>query len=298
MCCLCYDVSTYCLGDEASSSFTCQGTSLFPSSFTSQHGHNPERTPWMPQLAPASEELMKILFNVETYKAAMMEFEINMAKMPLGKLSKSNIQKVIPSVHPHVIKDEDDFKLKVKMLETLQDIEIASRLLGFDVDNDDSLDDKYKKLQCEMVPLPHDSEDYQLVEKYLQTTHAPTYMDWALELEEVFTVERQGEFDKFVPYKNKLKNKILLWHASGDCTNAGTGRRKLGFLIIPSWQVKFERVGENGSLGCRELDAAEDCDLDCDEAANSSVFPLRVGMRGISGIWVLFDLAVYSSRLG
>lgn len=200
------------------------------------------------QLAPALEELMKMLFNVETYKAAMMEFEINMAEMPLGKLSKSNIQKgfevltelqnllkeaadnplkeslivdasnrfftVIPSVHPHVIKDEDDFKLKVKMLEALQDIEIASRLVGFDVDNDDSLDDKYKKLQCEMVPLPHDSEDYQLVEKYLQTTHAPTHTDWALELEEVFTVERQGEFDKFVPYKNKLKNKMLLWHGS------------------------------------------------------------------------------------
>ncbi|KAJ0742482.1 putative NAD(+) ADP-ribosyltransferase [Helianthus annuus] len=201
------------------------------------------------QLAPPLAELMKMLFNVETYRAAMMEFEINMAEMPLGKLSKSNIQKgfevltelqdllnkstdnpavkesmivaasnrfftVIPSVHPHVIKDEDDFKLKVKMLEALQDIEIASRLVGFDVDNDDSLDDKYKKLQCEMVPLPHDSEDYRLVEKYLQTTHAPTHTDWALELEEVFTVERRGEFDKFSPYKNKLKNKMLLWHGS------------------------------------------------------------------------------------
>lgn len=201
------------------------------------------------QLAPPLAELMKMLFNVETYRAAMMEFEINMAEMPLGKLSKSNIQKgfevltelqnllkgttvnpairesmivdasnrfftVIPSVHPHVIKDEDDFKLKVKMLEALQDIEIASRLVGFDAGDDESIDDKYKKLQCEMVPLPHDSEDYRLVEKYLQTTHAPTHTDWALELEEVFTVDRQGEFDKFSPYKNKLKNKMLLWHGS------------------------------------------------------------------------------------
>lgn len=160
---------------------------------------------------------MKMLFNVETYRfrnlflmtilffmlyciterpescrAAMMEFEINLSEMPLGKLSKSNIQKgayiklyqtlclntswdfllvihihftcikkfigqsymviicfsgfealtqiqnllkntdydptvkeslivdasnkfftVIPSIHPHVIRDEDDFKLKV-----------------------------------------------------------------------------------------------------------------------------------------------------------------------------------------
>lgn len=201
------------------------------------------------KLAPPLAELMKMLFNVETYRAAMMEFEINMSEMPLGKLSRNNIQKgfealteiqnllnsntrdpsikeslivdasnrfftVIPSIHPHVIRDEDDFKSKVKMLEALQDIEIASRLVGFDVDNDDSLDDKYMKLGCDIVPLPRDSDDYQLIEKYLLTTHAPTHTDWSLELEEVFSLERQGEYDKFHPYRQKLGNKMLLWHGS------------------------------------------------------------------------------------
>lgn len=201
------------------------------------------------KLAPPLAELMKMLFNVETYRAAMMEFEINMSEMPLGKLSKSNIQKgfealtelqnllnsnaldpsikeslivdasnrfftVIPSIHPHVIRDEDDFKSKVKMLEALQDIEIASRLVGFDVDNDDSLDDKYKKLRCDIAPLPRDSEDYRLIEKYLLTTHAPTHTDWSLELEEVFSLEREGEHDKFSPYRQNLGNRMLLWHGS------------------------------------------------------------------------------------
>ncbi|XWS46946.1 hypothetical protein CRYUN_Cryun14cG0111600 [Craigia yunnanensis] len=182
-------------------------------------------------------------------RAAMMEFEISMSEMPLGKLSKSNIQKgfealteiqnllnsnaydssvkesliidasnrfftVIPSIHPHVIRDEDDFKSKVKMLEALQDIEIASRLVGFDVDSDDSLDEKYKKLSCDITPLPHDSEDFQLIEKYLLTTHAPTHTEWTLELEEVFSLEREGEFDKFAPYREKLNNRMLLWHGS------------------------------------------------------------------------------------
>lgn len=201
------------------------------------------------KLARPLLELMKMLFNVETYRAAMMEFEINMSEMPLGKLSKSNIQQgfealteiqnllsssaynptvrdslivdasnrfftMIPSVHPHVIRDEDDFKSKVKMLEALQDIEIASRLVGFDTDNSVPIDEKYKMLHCEMNPLPHNSEDYRLVEKYLQTTHAPTHSDWSLELEEVFSLEREGEFDKFAPYRDKLKNKMLLWHGS------------------------------------------------------------------------------------
>ncbi|KAL5796559.1 hypothetical protein ACOSQ2_001379 [Xanthoceras sorbifolium] len=201
------------------------------------------------KLAAPVIELMKMLFNVETYRAAMMEFEINMLEMPLGKLSKNNIQKgfealseiqnllnsyaldisvkesliidasnrfftVIPSIHPHVIRDEDDFKSKVKMLEALQDIEIASRLVGFDVDNDDSLDEKYKKLHCDIAPLPHDSEEFRLIEKYLLTTHAPTHTDWSLELEEVFSLERAGEFDKFASYRQKLKNRMLLWHGS------------------------------------------------------------------------------------
>ncbi|CAI8614299.1 unnamed protein product [Vicia faba] len=201
------------------------------------------------KLPPQLRELMKMLFNVETYRAAMMEFEINMSEMPLGKLSKSNIQKgfealtdiqnlftssnpdssvrdsllidasnrfftVIPSIHPHIIRDEDDFKAKVKMLEALQDIEIASRLVGFDADRDDSIDDNYKKLRCAMSPLPHDSEDFRLVEKYLHNTHAPTHVDWSLELEEVFSLERHGEFDKYAPYRDKVGNRMLLWHGS------------------------------------------------------------------------------------
>lgn len=45
------------------------------------------------KLPPQVRELMKILFNVETYRASTREFEINMSEMPLEKISKSNIQK-------------------------------------------------------------------------------------------------------------------------------------------------------------------------------------------------------------
>ena len=64
------------------------------------------------------------------------------------------------------------------MLEALRDIELASKLIGSTEDEDtdeDPLDVNYKKLRCEIVPLPHDSDDFQLVKKYLETTHAPTH---------------------------------------------------------------------------------------------------------------------------
>lgn len=61
------------------------------------------------------------------------------------------------------------------MLEALQDIEIASRVVGFDTDSNDSVDEKYRKLRCNISPLPQDNEDFRLIEKYLHTTHAPTH---------------------------------------------------------------------------------------------------------------------------
>lgn len=201
------------------------------------------------KLDPRVIDLMKMLFDLETYRAAMMEFEINMSEMPLGKLSKSNIQKgfevltevqnlikrnepdvglkesliidasnrfftLIPSVHPHIIRDEDDLKSKIQMLETLRDIEIASGLINFENNDEDPLDTNYKKLHCNISPLPHDSSDYQLIKKYLETTHAPTHKEWTLELEDAYAIDREGEYDAYFPHKGKLRNRMLLWHGS------------------------------------------------------------------------------------
>lgn len=201
------------------------------------------------KLDPRVIGLMKMLFDLETYRAAMMEFEINMSEMPLGKLSKSNIQRgfevltevqnlielndsdvgrkeslivdasnrfftLIPSVHPHIIRDEDDLKSKIQMLETLRDIEIASSLINFENNDEDPFDTNYKKLHCNITPLPHDSSDYQLIKKYLETTHAPTHKEWALELEDAYAINREGEYDAYLPHKSSLKNRMLLWHGS------------------------------------------------------------------------------------
>lgn len=40
----------------------------------------------------------------------------------------------------------------------------------------------------------------------------PSKQDWSLELEEVFSLEREGEFDKYAPYRDKVGNRMLLWH--------------------------------------------------------------------------------------
>jgi hypothetical protein len=131
----------------------------------------------------------------------------------------------------------------VKMLEALQDIEIASKLVGFDSDNDESLDDKYKKLRCAITPLPHDCEDYKLVEKYLLNTHAPTHKEWSLELEEVFSLDRDGEFSKYSRYKNNLHNKMLLWHGSRLTNYVGILSQGLRIAFVAPLPSPIRRDG-------------------------------------------------------
>lgn len=69
------------------------------------------------------------------------------------------------------------YVFQIDMLEALRDIELASKLIGStggDVD-EDPLDINYKKLFCDIVPVPRDSDDFGLVKRYLDRTHAPTH---------------------------------------------------------------------------------------------------------------------------
>ncbi|KAG6550433.1 hypothetical protein Mapa_008396 [Marchantia paleacea] len=217
-------------------------------------------------LDPRVISILKMMFDVETFRAAMMEFEINMSEMPLGKLSKRHIERgfqvlteiqnlmnmssdqpqkegllidasnrfftLIPSVQPNVINSEKMLKTKIDMLETLRDIEIASQLIGSVGDTEeDPIDVHYKKLRCGIDPIPHDSDDFRLVKRYLERTHAPTHKEWQLELEDVFAVDREGEYEAYAPNKMKLENRMLLWH--GSRTTNYVGILSQGLRIAP-----------------------------------------------------------------
>ena len=43
-------------------------------------------------LAKPVKELITMIFDIESMKAAMLEFEIDLTKMPLGRLSKTQIK--------------------------------------------------------------------------------------------------------------------------------------------------------------------------------------------------------------
>ncbi|XP_067018725.1 poly [ADP-ribose] polymerase 1-like [Acropora muricata] len=207
-------------------------------------------------LAPAIQELIKMIFDVESMKKTLIEFEIDLKKMPLGKLTKRQIetayavlgeaQKLISdgrtssslldasnrfyTLIPHdfgmkkppLLDNLELIKTKVRMLDNLLDIEVAYSLLksGEDDRAKDPLDVNYEKLKTDLEVLAKDSKEFSLIDEYVKNTHAETHKQYELNVLEVFKVNRHGEVDRFQPFK-ELHNRRLLWHGSRTTNYAG-----------------------------------------------------------------------------
>ncbi|XP_011882597.1 PREDICTED: poly [ADP-ribose] polymerase isoform X2 [Vollenhovia emeryi] len=202
------------------------------------------------------QDLMRLIFDVAEMKKVMLEFEIDMDKMPLGKLSKKQIesayavltelQEILKNSNvdrttlidasnrfytliphnfgvsgPKILETSEEIQSKCDMLEALLEMEIAYNLLCDKTDEKENpLDSHYKQLKTDIDVLDKTSEEFKMIETYVKNTHAATHMQYALEIEEVFVVKRNGEEQRFKPFK-KLPNRKLLWHGSRTTNYAG-----------------------------------------------------------------------------
>ncbi|XP_004605484.1 poly [ADP-ribose] polymerase 1 [Sorex araneus] len=202
------------------------------------------------------QELIKMIFDVESMKKAMVEYEIDLQKMPLGKLSKRQIQaaySILSEVQqavsqgssdsqildlsnrfytliphdfgmkkPPLLSNADSVQAKVEMLDNLLDIEVAYSLLraGSDDTGKDPIDVNYEKLKTDIKVVDKDSEEAQTIRKYVKNTHATTHNAYDLEVLDIFKIEREGENQRYKPFK-QLHNRRLLWHGSRTTNFAG-----------------------------------------------------------------------------
>lgn len=199
------------------------------------------------------QSLMKLIFNVDNMKSLMLEFELDMEKMPLGKLSKQQIKMAygvltelqglvtqngsdlkfidasnrfytfIPHTFgidaPTVIKDSELIKQKIEMLDNLLELEIAYSLMK-STGGTGSIDSHYETLNTDLDVVSKESEEYKILETYVQNTHAATHTQYKLNILNVFIVKRKGEEKRFKPFK-KMHNRQLLWHGSRTTNFAG-----------------------------------------------------------------------------
>lgn len=199
-------------------------------------------------LMPQVQDLIKLLFDVNMMKQMMLEFDLDMEKMPLGKLSTKQIRAAMGVLQeisdliqnngspgqfveasnrfytmiphdfgvrrPPILDTIEAVGEKNEMLESLLQMELAYGLLKEEGDEDKNpLDGHYEQLKTDIVPLDKSSNEYKLLCKYVKNTHAPTHTNYHLDVEEVFKVVRKGEDRRYKPFK-KMNNRQLLWHGS------------------------------------------------------------------------------------
>ena len=217
------------------------------------------------KLPKATQDLVQMLFDVNSMKQTMLEFELDLDKMPLGRLSKKQLKDAYQcltelnnlvvrgastsefiglsnkffTLVPHnfgmhqapIIDTLEMIKNKREILDNLIEVEIAFSMLQQDTDESlNPLDAHYGQLKTELSPIEHSSEEFKLINDYLQNTHAATHNAFTLEIIDVFKVDRSGEKRRYKPFK-KLHNRQLLWH--GSRTTNYVGILSHGLKIAP-----------------------------------------------------------------
>ncbi|KAM7303813.1 poly [ADP-ribose] polymerase 1 [Ixodes scapularis] len=208
------------------------------------------------KLHRAVQELICMIFDMDNFKKTMVEFEIDLTKMPLGKLSKRQIQQAYSvltelseliknggseskfldasnrfyTLIPHdfgmrkptILNNEELIKQKIGMVDSLLEIEVAYSMLKVEATEagTDPVDFHYSQLKAGIEVVSRDSDEFALMSKYVETTHAETHRSYKLQILELFKVAKDGEAKRYKPFK-KLPNRKLLWHGSRLSNFAG-----------------------------------------------------------------------------
>ncbi|EGG16531.1 poly(ADP-ribosyl)transferase [Cavenderia fasciculata] len=194
------------------------------------------------------QNFIKLIFDVKMMKQTLVEAKFDLKKSPLGKLHKNQITKgyqVLKDIEteingkcrrdqlqslssrfytliphdfgfnvPPYIDTISHLKDKINMLASLADIEIATTLIKDSADDDSNLlEAYYKQLKSDIKPLDKSTDTYKNLVKYAMDSHDTSYFRFGLSVDDIYSVDREGEAPRFDPWK-KNDNKLLLWHGS------------------------------------------------------------------------------------
>uniref|UniRef100_A0A3Q3XBT4 Poly [ADP-ribose] polymerase n=1 Tax=Mola mola TaxID=94237 RepID=A0A3Q3XBT4_MOLML len=192
------------------------------------------------------QSLLELICDLKAMEECVLEMKFDTRKAPLGKLTSEQIRAGYVALKkiedclkkkgssrelleacnqfytriphdfglktPPVIRTENELKEKITLLEALSDIRIAVKMVMSSEESEEHpLDRQYCSLHCQLQPLDSSCHEYTVIEKYLQSTHAPTHSDYTMTVMEIFTVDRDGESENFL---SQLHNRTLLWHGS------------------------------------------------------------------------------------
>lgn len=132
---------------------------------------------------------------------------------------------------PEILRTIEAVKAKCELVETLLEVETATRLLreskakansgdaGAAADeaaagqSNDPIDVHFRSLHADIQPIERNTPDFELVQKYIRNTHAPTHTNYTLDLIDVFSIDRENEGERYKDFESD-ENRMLLWHGS------------------------------------------------------------------------------------
>lgn len=137
---------------------------------------------------------------------------------------------------PPIINSEGLLKREVELMESLGDMKEAAAIMKASIPRDPvhKLDRHFAALNMhEMTPLGHDTAEFAEIATYLTGTKTKTHSVGKYQVEEVFRIQRDGEFERFdnSEYATIPSDRRLLWHGSRS-TNYG-GILSQGLRIAP-----------------------------------------------------------------
>lgn len=221
-------------------------------------------------LDPATRAFVEFIFSENMFKDAMQHLELDIKKMPLGRLSQAQVQRgmdvleeieaeikgrarltelqllsskfytVIPHSfgrqRPPVIDSLNVVQQKYDLCNVLKDIEAAQKMVSSSAQGAHPADAKYAELHADLEPVKGGKE-LNMVKEYIKNTIGSPYHH-QVNLENVWRVNRHNESTRFGAHKS-LQNRKLLWHGTNAAVVAAI--LQSGLRIMPH---------SGGRVGC------------------------------------------------
>ena len=186
-----------------------------------------------------------LICNIKVMEETVMEMEYDTKKSPLGKITVEQIRAGYNALKqisecveredtkgkehveacnlfytriphefgfrkPPLIETQQQIKKKLELLETLSDIQVALKILSSVDDGLNPIDRKYDQLKVDIAPVARASDKWKKIEQSISSTHASTHQLYTMEVEELFSLDKETETKKF----KDCGNTKLLYHGS------------------------------------------------------------------------------------
>lgn len=193
------------------------------------------------------QKLITQITDINFMENIMVELEVDIRQMPLGRLSSQQINIAAACLQnilililkggseaqfiaasnqfyvavPHnvgsgklpLLNTREQIIKKFKMLIVLRDVELNYEIRNVEpIDTRNPIDLFYEKIKTEIKSISIDSDEYRLIKTYADNTHGCSH-DTKLRIVNIFKINRDGEDQRYEPYKN-YENRKLLWHGS------------------------------------------------------------------------------------